>query len=91
MQPKKQTFWRNFKPQLQLRIIPKRPEQHDHFQGSANTIPCSQKTDIFAKLLSTIAAADNSEDINQNDHFHCSTTTKPRSQKRKFWQNVKPQ
>ena len=34
---KKRTFWRHFKPQLQLQIIPKRPDQYDHFQGSTHT------------------------------------------------------
>ena len=43
---KNRIFWRNFKPQLQLQIIPK----YDHFQGSTYTKPCSQKTDILAKF-----------------------------------------
>ena len=28
---KKRTFWRNFKPQLQLQIIPKRPDKYKKF------------------------------------------------------------
>ena len=34
---KKRIFWRNFKPQLQLEIIPKRPDQYDQFQSSTYT------------------------------------------------------
>ena len=40
---KKWTFWQNFKPQLQLQIIPKRPGQYDHLQSSTYTRPYSQK------------------------------------------------
>ena len=43
----KRTFWRIFKPQLQLQIIAKRPDKHDLFQGSTSTKPCSQKKLIF--------------------------------------------
>ena len=50
LQPKKRIFWRNFNPQLQLQIIPKRPEQYDHLQGSTYSKSCSQKTDILAEF-----------------------------------------
>ena len=47
---KKRIFWRNFKPPLQLQIIPKRLEQYDHLQDSTYTKLCSQKMDILAKF-----------------------------------------
>ena len=46
----KRTFWRNFQPQLQLQINPKKPDQYDQIQGLTYTKPCSQKMDILAKF-----------------------------------------
>ena len=63
---KKRIFWRNFQLQLQLQIIPKRPDQYDHFQSSIYTKPCSQKQ---LKI------------IPKYDNFQDSTYTKPCSQK----------
>ena len=59
---KKWIFGRNFKPQLQLQIIPKRPDQYDHLQGSTYNKTCSQKTDILAKFPATITTANNSQE-----------------------------
>ena len=47
---KERPFWKNDKPQLQLQITPKIPDQYAHIQGSTYTKPCTQKSDILAKF-----------------------------------------
>ena len=47
-------FWRNFKPQLQLQIIPKKADQYHHFQAQHIISPVAKKRSFWRNFEQTL-------------------------------------
>ena len=71
----------NLKPPITAARYFLETQQCDHFQGSADTNPGSQKPDILANFKPPITAARYSLETQQCDHFQGSADTNPGSQK----------
>ena len=71
----------NFKPPITAARYSLETQQCDHFQGSADTNPGSQKNLHFVEFKPPITAAGFSLETQQFDHFQGSADINPGSQK----------